>query len=98
MTDQEKLEAYQERSPSHSLSSAINDLAVALMYAVRADTNLHWLRGADTWLSHAENKIAEYRSFVAALDADDTTVSKMVSAHRAKVAAACATITDEVSA
>lgn len=98
MTKQEKLEAYQERSPSHALSSAIGDLTTALMYAVRADADLHWLSGADTWLTHAENKIAEYRSFVAALNADETTVAGMVSAHRAKVAAACAKITDEVSA
>jgi hypothetical protein len=98
MTKQEKLEAYQNRSPSHALSSAIGDLTTALMYAVRADTDLHWLNGADTWLTHAENKIAEYRSFVAALNADDAAVADMIADHRTKVAAACAKMTDEVSA
>lgn len=92
MNKQEKLEAYQKRSPEHALSSAISDLTTALMYAVRADTDLHWLNGADAWLTHAENKIAEYRAFVAALNADDAAVADMVAAHRAQVAAACAKV------
>ena len=97
MTKEEKLAAYQARSPEHALSGAVGDLTTALMYACRADADLHWLDGADTWLTHAEEKIAEFRSFVAALSDDDATAADMVAKHRAKVTAACARMTEETS-
>jgi hypothetical protein len=90
MTEQEKLAAYQARSPDHALSSAIGYLTTALMYAVRADTDLHWLSGADSYLTHAEKQIAEFRTFVAALKDGDPCTTEMVAKHKAVVAEACA--------
>lgn len=90
MTNDQKLVAYQSRSPEYCLSSAIGYLTTALMYATRADQDLHWLSGADDYLKHAEAHIAEFRAFVAALNSDNESAADMVTAHKAKVDAACA--------
>lgn len=92
MTEEQKLAAYQARSPEHCLFSASGYLTTALMYAVRADVDLHWLAGAGEYLKHAENSIAEFRAFVAALNAEDDSATDMVATHMAKVNAACANL------